>query len=190
MTGLDKILKEIQTEAENNARRIIFEAENTASSIINEANEKALQEIKALQEKTEKKEKEIAERAKSAGEKAVRQAVLLEKQQLIKETLAKANERLMSLPDKEYFAFLTKALEKFAHEEKGEIILSEKDKARLTPEFEAAFKAKGLTLSEKTVLNEGFILAYGDIEEKCTIDALFQAENDRLTDIVVKTVFN
>ncbi len=190
MTGLDKILKEIQLDAENKVSVIISDAENTAKAILDEAERTAQNEVKAIEEQTETAQKEIMERAKSAGEKAVRQAVLLKKREVIDDTLAKAKKQLLNLPDEEYFAFLTKILDKSAHNEAGEILLSQKDRERLSTTFREAFTQKGLTLSDRDIPHGGFVLLYGDIEEKCTFDALFEAKTDTLSDIVVKTIFN
>lgn len=190
MTGLDKILNEIRKESEDKVSRIISEATAEADKITAEAKQRADAEVKAINEKTEKQEKEILERAKSAGELSVRKTVLLKKHEIIGEIINKAKEKLITLPDAEYFGFLTKMLDKFAHGEKGTILMSKSDKERIPESFKKTLDEKRLTLSKDDMKESGgFILIYGDIEEKCTFDALFDGESERLTDTVMKTVF-
>lgn len=190
MTGLDKILNEIQRESEDKVSRIIKEAEDKAQEISKAAEEKTAEQVKAIENETAKREKDIMDRAKSSGELSVRKAVLIKKREIIDEIIKEAEESLYNLPEKEYFEFLSKLLDKFAHNEKGEILLNKQDKERLPKDFEEALSKKGLSLSQKEVSEKGgFILVYGDIEEKCTFDALLSADGEKIMDTVMKTVF-
>ena len=165
MTGLDKILNEIQRESEDKVSRIIKEAEDKALEISKAAEKETAAQLKAIEDETAKRE-------------------------IIDEIIKDAEESLYSLPQKEYFEFLGKMLDKFAHSEKGEILLNKQDKERLPKDFEEALLKKGISVSEKEIYERGgFILVYGDIEEKCTFDALLSADGDKLMDTVMKTVF-
>ncbi len=44
--------------------------------------------------------------------------------------------------------------------------------------------------SEPADISDGFILKYGDIEENCTFDAIFDAKRDELRDLVNKNLFD
>lgn len=190
MTGLEKILGEIERESEEKVSLIISQAKERAEEIIAAAREEAKTEAEHIEERAENRAMDILSRAKSAGELYAKKAILLKKREIVEDVISKAKEKLISLPDGEYFEVMGKMLEKFAHKEEGEILLSQKDIKRMPADFSEILKAKGLTVSDKT-LNEvgGFVLIYGDIEEKCTFDAVFESEKDRFTDIVLKTVF-
>ena len=43
---------------------------------------------------------------------------------------------------------------------------------------------------ESKNITNGFVLVYGGIEENCTIDALFDARRDELSDIVQRLLFS
>ncbi len=191
MTGLEKIIGEIQSESENNVSLIIKRAEKEAEKIIESAAKEAEKAAGAIENEAAEEEKDILARAKSAGELAVRRAVLLKKREIIDNIIEEARERLVSLPDDEYFELLEKMLDKYAHNEEGKILICKKDASRMPQSFKDKLKTKKLTISDKTI-NEsgGFLLIYGDIEEKCTFDALIDGEGDKLTDIVLKTVFD
>ncbi len=190
MTGLDKILNEIQKESEDKVSRIIREAEDKALEISKAAEKETAAQLKAIEDETAKREKDIADRAKSSGELSVRKAVLIKKREIIDEIIKETEESLYNLPEKEYFEFLGKLLDKFAHSEKGEILLNKQDKERLPKDFEEALSKKGLSVSQKEISEKGgFILVYGDIEEKCTFDALLSADGEKIMDTVMKTVF-
>ena len=191
MTGLEKIIGEIRSESETNVSLIIKRAEKEAEEIINSAADEAKKTAEAIEKETAIEEKDILSRAKSAGELAVRRAVLLKKREIIDTIIEEARERLVSLPDDEYFELLEKMLDKYAHNEEGKILVCKKDVSRIPQSFKDKLKAKKLALSNDTISESGgFLLIYGDIEEKCTFDALIDGEGDKLTDIVLKTVFD
>ena len=191
MTGLEKILNEIRKESEENVSLIISEAEKTAAEIIETAREEAQAEAEEILKSAEKSEKDIISRAVSYGELELRKALLLKKHSIIKDVMNDAKAKLINLPDEEYFEFLTKLLKKYAHSEAGVIMLSKKDKERITTSFSDELSQNNLSVSEKNLKEEGgFILIYGDIEEKCTISALFESEEERLSDIVMEAVFD
>ena len=79
----------------------------------------------------------------------------------------------------------------------GKICFSKKDLDRIPSDFEAKAsdiaKEKGGSLTvdkEPADIADGFILKYGDIEENCTFDAIFEAKRDELRDLVNKNLFN
>ncbi len=191
MTGLDKILNEIQKESDDNTALIIRDAQSEAEEILSLAKTDTASAIKSIEDKTTALEADILSRSKSAGELSVRKAILLKKRQIINQIIEEAYGRLLALPDDEYFAFLIKALNKFAHDESGEILLNKRDKGRISSAFKKAFEEKKLLLSTKDIKSEGgFILIYGNIEENCTFEAIIEAKREHLTDLVMQTVFN
>ncbi len=185
MNGLDKIIEEIADDARRAAAETTAQAREAAKRITDRASADADAVEAQARERAELEYNRVITRAQSTGEITKKSALLREKQQIIDGILHDAHIKLVGLDDKAYFEFMTKLLDKYASNEKGELILSEKDLSRVTDEFAAAAKAKGLTVSGKTrAIDGGFILSYGDIEENCSIEALMESERDRLHDAV------
>ena len=190
LNGLDKIIEEIASDANAEAMRITDEAKTMAKRVTDRSREEADAAMTEAAEKAELEYKRVIARAQSAGEITKKSALLREKQRIIDGILKDAYVRLVGLDDTDYFAFLTKLLNKYALRSGGEIILSKKDKARVTAEFKAAAEEKGLKISDKTrKMDGGFVLSYGDVEENCSIEALTESEKDRLHDTVNSFLF-
>ena len=190
MNGLDRILAEIAQDAKTAAEQKRTEAQAAAQRVIDRAREDAKAVETDAAERAELKYKRIISRAHSTGEIAKKGVLLREKQKIIDGILRDAHIRLAGLGDEEYFAFMTRLLNKYASGERGEVLLSKRDRARVTAEFTAAAKEKGLAISEDTRdIDGGFVLSYGSIEENCSIGALMEAERDRLHDVVKAFLF-
>ena len=70
------------------------------------------------------------------------------------------------------------------------------DLARMSNDFRAeveksaASKGGSLVISEEgRKIENGFVLAYGGIEENCTLQAIFDAKKDELSDKVHRIIF-
>ncbi|NLC19293.1 MAG: hypothetical protein GX757_08780 [Clostridiales bacterium] len=198
MTGLDKILKAIEDEAQAKADEIINEAKKTADDILAAAKQEGEQQAALITQKLSNEVNSIISRAESAANLLERKAILEAKQQIINETISKARASLSELSDEEYTGIILKLIIRYAHNTRGEIIFSTADKKRLPADFADRIKAAlsdragaELVLSERSAnINGGFLLVYGDIEENCSFDALFEAAKDDLQDKVNSFLFN
>lgn len=83
----------------------------------------------------------------------------------------------------DYFAMMMKILDKYVLAQAGEIYFSQADVNRMPAdcraEIEKIAKAKGGSLkicSQEKGIEGGFVLAYGGIEENCTLRAMFDAK--------------
>ena len=190
MNGLDRIIAEIAQDAKTAADQKRAEAKAAAERAIGRAREEA-QAIEAdAAQRAELEYKRIVARAHSTGEITKKGVLLREKQRIIDGILKDAHVRIVGLADQEYFAFMERLLDKYATEGHGAILLSPRDKGRVTAEFTAAAEKKGLTISDETRdIDGGFILSYGSIEENCSIAALMESERDRLHDVVKGFLF-
>lgn len=196
MSGLDKIIGQILADAENEAEMILGKAKEEAAGIIEKAKEE-IQKLEAEAKENEaRKSTAYMDRVKSSADLKRRQAVLETKQQMIAEVLEKSYEKMLSRSDEEYFASLTKMLDRFVLAKEGEIYFSQKDLDRMPAAFKAeiasAAKAKGgsLTLGkEPKKIDGGFVLVYGGVEENCTFRALFAGKRDELADKVNAMLF-
>lgn len=197
MTGLEKIIKAIESEAKANSERIIAEAKEESEKILalakSEADAKSVEIAKMPASEVEA----IINRAQSGARLIKRQTILNAKQKMINDIVEKAKKKLTSLPDTEYFEIILQIAKKHAHPEEGIIMFSREDLERLPKKFEKSLKEAikdidkaSLTISkEDAQVDSGFILVYGDIEENCSFDALFSGAKDELLDKVNAFLF-
>lgn len=197
MTGLEKIIKAIETEARSNADTIIAEANAEAERILSLAKEEAAKNVANIAEKPASEIKAIMNRAESAARLLKRQRILDAKQEVINDIILKAKNKLTSLPDTEYFDIILQIVKKHAHPQAGIIMFSRADLDRLPEKFEKSLDEaiKGIPNASLTISKEdarldgGFILVYGDIEENCSFEALFSEAKEELQDKVNAFLF-
>lgn len=189
MTGLDKIIKQIQDDSEANVNNIISAAQAKADEITEAAKNKAEGEAKEIIEKATKDAEIILSRVESTNNIDVKNSVLLRKQALIKSAVESAEKALYELPESEYFDLILKIVSKYAPKKSGTVKFNKKDLARLPEDFKtkmtAALNSSDAVLEisdEAADIDGGFILCYGGIEENCSIKALFESAADELSD--------
>lgn len=195
MNGLDRILEQIKNDSVAAVNKINDEAEKKVLLQRQETEKQAEKEIELINQKAKTECNDIIKRAKSSAELAKKQAALKAKQTIICSTIDKAHNRLLSLPDNEYFSVIEKMIKKNAHSgEKGEISFNEKDRARLPKGFKLkllAISGGSLSVSDKnSKIDGGFVLIYGGIEENCSFSAIFSEKHDELQDEVCSTLFS
>ena len=190
MNGLDRILEEIAQEAQSAAEQKRAEAEASAARTLERAREDAKAVEAEAAQRAELEYKRIVSRAHSTGEISKKGVLLREKQRIIDDIIHDAHVKLVALDDSAYFDFMCRLLDAYATQGGGEVLLSPRDRGRVTAEFTAAAERKGLKISEETRdMDGGFVLSYGSVEENCSIDALMEAQRDRLHDAVKAFLF-
>lgn len=192
MKGLSNILTQIENETAEKVNEVIGAANEQANKIKAESKAKAEKEAKAIISAAEVKAKDMLSRSESANELKIKRAILTKKQELINETIDKAMESIINLPDDKYFDMIIKLVKKYAHSESGgEILMSERDKKRMPKDFELNIKENyGIEVSEKTINSDGgFILSYGDIEENCTFKAVFESKREEILTLINNLLF-
>lgn len=197
MTGLEKIIQEIEAEGKSNADRILAEANKEAEEILASAKKEAETKSAEIAEKPAQEIKAIINRANSQAALIKRQKILNAKQQVINEIIDKARLKLTGLPDNEYFDIILKIAQKYAHKGEGIITFSRTDLDRLPKHFEKTLNKAikdienaSLTISQDSApIEGGFILKYGDIEENCSFEALFSYAKEDLQDKVNEFLF-
>ncbi len=196
MTGLEKIKSQILEEAKAEADDKIAKAKEKATEIISQAEAEAAKIAEAIAHKSDVQVANYKDRVVSSGDLQRRTKILAAKQEVIAEVLDKAYLSLTTMKESEYFAMLLKMLDKYAQPENGEIFFSQTDLERMSAEFEAEVvktagdKGGSLVISkEGRKIENGFVIAYGGIEENCTLQAMFDAKKDELSDIVQRILF-
>ena len=197
MTGLDKMKSQILDEAKAAAEGKIAEAKAQAEETIRNAKEDAAKQTESILYKSKNDVSNYQERLESSIDLQKRTKILAAKQEVIAGVLEKARAKVEAMEAGEYFSMLLKMVEKYALAQDGEICLCAADLARLPEGFEAEVsriaKEKGGSLKlsgEGKQIKNGFILVYGGVEENCTINAMFDAKKDELSDIVHRLVFS
>jgi V/A-type H+-transporting ATPase subunit E len=197
MTGLEKILKAIEDEAQAGADKVLSEAYKQAEEILAAARLDAENRCNQIAEKSAADVKNIISRAESAAVLQEKKILLNAKQQIIGDIIAKARNSLAALPDSEFTDTILAMVKKYAHNKPGKILFSASDRNRLPQDFNDRLKsalsdkpAAALTLAgEAADIDGGFLLVYGDIEENCSFDALFSASKEVMQDKVNSLLF-
>lgn len=197
MTGLEKIIKAIDADAQASADKILAEAKEEADKILSLAKEEAKKDSAKIAEKPAFEVKAILSRAESGAKLIKRQMILDAKQQMINNVIAKAKSKLTSLPDTDYFDIILQIVKKHAYTQPGVILFSQTDLERMPKKFEKSLEktikdipnASLSIAKESAKINGGFLLVYGDIEENCSFDAIFNDAREELQDKVNAFVF-
>ena len=197
MGGLDKIIEEIKDQANAEAGQILKEADEYCDEYMKEITDKVADEVEAFEKKEKSKRDLYNEKVKSGALFRERNEILKTKQQCINEVIKEAEYTICNLETKQYFDFLSKLFEANFDGTEGEMFFGKEDLERMPEEFKEKIKAiadnKGakVNISDKTKnIKNGFILVYGEIEENCTIQSLFDEKSDALRDIVNKELFS
>ena len=189
MAGLEKIKSQILDEAKESANVKIEDAKAQAEQMKTQAQAEGAAQAEQILKKSEAEVAAQKERVKSAIDLQRRTRLLEAKQEMIAE--------IISLAPDEYYQMLLSILEAYVLPQEGEIYFSVKDLENMPvgfgKEIEEIALAKGgkLTVAGagRDNIDNGFILAYGGIEENCTIRAMFDAKRDELADIVHRMLF-
>lgn len=197
MTGLEKMKSQILDEARAAAEKKLSAARSEAEEILAEAKAEAEKCKSSFAAKSEQAVASYKERVTSSNDLQRRTKILAAKQEMIAAVLDKAYSSVERMEKGEYFAMLLKMLDKYAEPQEGEIFFSPADLAKMPKGFagkaEEAAKKKGGSLKiskEGRNIENGFILAYGGIEENCTLRAMFDAKRDELSDKVYRILFS
>ncbi|HIZ45182.1 MAG TPA: V-type ATP synthase subunit E [Firmicutes bacterium] len=196
MAGLEKIISQIRHEAEEKGERMIAAAEKDAEQMLETAREEALAVCGEIEKKSERDVANTLERGRSAADLKLRQGILARKQRLIDEILTEAREAVNHMEPELYFQAMVRLAVRSAMAGDGTVTFSETDLRRLPEGLEermnAALEIPDASLHISDIpgkLDGGFILSYGEIEENCSIEALFDSERERLKDLVQEILF-
>lgn len=196
MSGLDKIIEEIGASAKAEADIILQKADQYCEEYMANVKKEVQQEVEHLEKNAEAQRNLYREKTKSGAGFRERNAILKAKQQSVQEVMKRARKKLENLSENEYFDFLTRLFEKNVQPQSGIMFFNEKDIKRMPENFktriENVAKEKGGQIelsSDRTDVENGFVLVYGEVEENCQIKALFDADMGRLKDIANRKLF-
>lgn len=196
--GLENIIKSILDEAAQNEQDLILKAQAKADKILKEARAKAAALAKEKVIRSEKEILNLKSRVKSLANIKLRDGIVNAKIDIIKDVINKARNEICNLPDEEYFNVILRISRPcFINGKKGEVLFSGKDLSRLSKssilKFLDSAKKFGTVLEvSKDVLDDntsGVILRYSNIEENCTIDALFKEKYTEILSSLSSVLF-
>lgn len=189
MTGLDKIIKEIQKDAEQLAINQIQEAHEKTEEILAEVEVYKKEQAEKAAENAKLLRANSLERAQSSAELQRRKAILIKKQKIIAEIIEQAKTRMENLNDKDYFDILTKLATKYSSGEHALLKLNSRDLQKAPAEFKKSLPDCIEVSKETCDIKNGFILVYDGIDINCTFDSLFEEKNELLQDKVAQVLF-
>ncbi len=196
MTGLEKMKSQILDEAKALADSKVAEANRRAEEILEEAKADAEKSVASISQRSDKDVANYRERILSSIDLQKRTKLLAAKQEVIADVLAQSYDRLKTMDTGEYFAMLLKLAEKYVLPQEGFMYFSQADLSRMPDGFKSDVKklaeTKGGMLDisgEGRNIENGFVLAYGGIEENCTLRAIFDAKRDEFADKIHHILF-
>ena len=198
MNGIEKITKEIASEAEAEITSVLTEAEARASA----GTEDYAARAKAAEDDLLRAGREAAEQRVQRQERTAKleakKEILGLKQELVSAAYDKAKNAILGLDENRYVAFLAKQACAAALTGSEEIILSQSDSERLGDKLvaaaNAALKERGLPgelklSSETRPVSGGLVLRRGSIEVNCTLDKLLEMSRGGLDAEVASILF-
>lgn len=198
MTGVEKIKEEILAEARHEAEANVSRAKAKADDLLRKAREEAERKKQTILEKATQEGEDKRQRILATTELEGRKKRLQAKQEVLEEVFAKVMAALNSMPVKEYSKVLTEMIINSVKTGTEEIVLTEKDRGRLSETFLANVnlrlskegKTGGLKFSDVVGdFQGGFILKSGDVEVNQSFDAILRMQHDELEALAIKVLF-
>ena len=190
MAGLEKIIDQIIQEAKDTSNQQLDETRIEANQILEEARIKREAYYTAMMEQVDAEIKQLLERGESAANLQKRKLLLNAKQQIIEQIFEDATDAILKLPDQEYFNLLLHMVDRYSLSQDGTIHMSKQDLDRMPESFQMELHKRNIAIeNEPERICGGFILSYGEIEENCTFDALFDQYSEDLLDKVKTILF-
>lgn len=198
MTGLEKILDEIKAQSRQAVEQIESEGRKIADDMIKEQEEKINSKKAVFEKELEQTSKLDLEKGISSAISQKKKMILEEKQNIISDIIEKSKNYIKNLSKDEYITFLEKIALKYAHKEEGKIRLTASDKNSIGQELVSRLNAKlsenskGTLVLDDQVSNEksGFVIIYKDVEENCSLEAIFSEKRELLEDKINSFLFN
>ncbi|MBT9139657.1 MAG: V-type proton ATPase subunit E [Dehalococcoidia bacterium] len=199
MSGANKLKEKILAEAGSQAADVLADARLKSSEILARSEREAAVKKVSLLEQAAVHAGERRSRAQTIAELDARKAILAAKGSMIEDVLKQALKRLALLEEKAYQEILFSMLLAASQTGTEEVIVSQSDRARFTPEFLTRVnqvltqqgKKGNLTLSvETSEMYGGFILRNGDVETNNSFDSILGIQRDQLEPEVAAILFS
>ena len=195
MTGLEKILSQIDRDADMRCDELEKNARKKAEQLLNDAAIQAEKIASLSAEQTEKTLDTLSRSADSAAQLTRSRTLLKAKLDIINSALESSLENIKALDKSEYFAFIKELIIKNAKPGEGVLRFCKKDKGRLPDGFVSELCSSinpdcKIVLGDEADIDSGFILTYGDIDINCSFDAIAAEKRDEIKDALNSILFN
>jgi V/A-type H+-transporting ATPase subunit E len=191
MSGLEKILEHIKSEATSTADEMLRVAKAEAEKIVDTEKKEAAFRADQIKRQSELDVTATRNRIQSAGDLKEKRMILEAKQKEIDDVFTATMEYLSNLDDAGYFAIIDKMIPRYADGIEGTIRFNARDLARVPESTKKVIKDNLLTISDQPAqIDGGFILVYKDIEENCSFDSLISASREDLQDKIGQILFS
>ncbi|MBR5930788.1 MAG: V-type ATP synthase subunit E [Lachnospiraceae bacterium] len=191
MSGLEKILEHIKSEATDTADEMLRKAKAEAEKIVEAEKKDAAFRADQIKKQSELDVTAANSRIQSAGDLKEKRMILEAKQKEIDDVFTATMDYLANLDDAAYFEIIERMIPRYADGIEGTIRFNAKDLARVPESTKKVAKDNLLTLSDEPAeIDGGFILVYRNIEENCSFDALISASREDLQDKIGQILFS
>ena len=191
MSGLEKILEHIKSEATDTADEMLRKAKAEAEKIVEAEKKDAAFRADQIKKQSELDVTAANSRIQSAGDLKEKRMILEAKQKEIDDVFTATMDYLANLDDAAYFEIIERMIPRYADGIEGTIRFNAKDLASVPESTKKVAKDNLLTLSDEPAeIDGGFILVYRNIEENCSFDALISASREDLQDKIGQILFS
>ena len=198
MKGTEKIIEHIRSDAQAEADKVLAQAEEQCAAIRAEyearANDSYAKKLRAGVKACEDRVDSMDRIARMEA----RKGVLTLKQELVSESFALAQKKLVELPEAEYVALLARLAAEASVTGGEEILLNARDRAAVGGKVVEAANAllagqgknAALTLAEgEGDFVGGLILRRGSIEVNCTVELLVELQRGAMASELAGVLF-
>ena len=194
MKGTEKIIAHIQSDAKAKADSILADAQEKCKEIRREYDEKAREAYLEKIRSGVKFCEELADNSQRLAQMESKKDILLLKQEMVSLAFEKAKEKIVSMSDEEYSAFLTKLAVNGSDDKCGEIVFNSRDRVKFGESVVKSANDKlgggKLTLSAETGdFAGGLIVKNGPVEANNTVELLIDMSKSEISSQVAKALF-
>lgn len=198
MEGIARIKAKILEEAQEEKKQLLEDAQVQARDIKVKYENQAKELRQNILDRAKKEAEEKKRRILSMAQLENRKDLLQVKQQLIDEVFKKAKENLQNMSDEDYIRLISDMLIKSVVTGNEEVIISKRDKERISSDFLAKINEKLKDMGQQGNLRfsetpgrmiGGFILKSENMEVNNTFDSLIKMEREELETELAQILF-
>ena len=193
MKGTEKIIAHIQADAKTQADAIIAAADQKCADIRAKYEEQASRLYSDRIREGVKACQDQEDGALRISRMEARKSVLAVKQEMVEKSFKLASDKIISLPEDRYVAFLAALAKRASSTGDEEVILNRRDRDAVGEKLIQVINTNGthMTLADETRdISGGLILRRGSIEANCSVELLVELckgdLSSKLADILFK----
>ncbi len=199
MNGIEKITERIAAQNDADMKALMARAETQAKAIYDGYQAAADQDYKDTLEKGKKDAAERIERLGSVAQLEARKLQLAAKQEMLGKAYELAYQKLLSLPEEQYAALLTRLAVAASDTGTEALVFSETDRSRYgkrvvlaaNEQLEQQGRTGRLTLSQESrSFQGGLYIQNGQVETNCTFAALIRLQREQTAKDVAEILFD